>query len=168
MISETKSPALDLVGEPAPGLLSFGVHQRRKDLVVSSTRSPKESRRPQPKEQAVLTAHERPPPQWPRYCGVLRYAVELATGDLFELVTAHCHGNADAVERLQGKILALDHAVNNGDSAFAQMLIGEAAIELLRQAPGTDYHTAEFSIRATLRKFVPELPAGPVFKGGHG
>jgi hypothetical protein len=106
---------------------------------------------PGDRQQASLTF----PPIRPRYLGVLTYSVELASGDLFELVTAHRYGNGDGFRRLREKILGLADIVNC--DAFVEMLVGHAAVELLRQAPGTDYHTAEFLIRATLRKFVPEL-----------
>jgi hypothetical protein len=99
-----------------------------------------------------------------RYLGVLSYAVELSVADLFKLVTAHRHGNSEGVQRQRERIAGLAEILieHHPRELFVEMLVGAAAVEVLRQEPGTEFGFAEFSVRATLRRFIPELRTGPM------
>jgi hypothetical protein len=155
MTSETRSPALDLVGEPAPGLLSFGVHQRRKDLVVSSTRSP-ESKRPQPDRQLPLT-------QPTGAFGPI--AAKIAARSLFEAATI---GDQRAIARAKDQILHFASIARS--PSFVEMLVGELTLAgLEHNAPHAccGYLEAEFSARCALQKIIPELRVTLNHEGGN-
>jgi len=105
------------------------------------------------------------PPALPRrYLGVLSYAVELSVADLFALVGAHRIGNHEGVQRQRERIAGLAEILieHHPRELFTEMLVGAAAVEVLRQEPGTEFGFAEFSVRATLRRFIPELRTAPM------